>query len=466
MRRLMLVLAAGGVWLFLFAIPAFADNGPHHKGQFVTSLQGSCAGCHRAHSAQAPLLLKDVMPNLCYACHGAGAPGSTTDVVNGVPSGGGAGLRGGGFQFALIDTDNSQNTIWNGAVPAGDSNKYIGLHTSSATQTSHSVNGQAVSMWGSGALGTSLTPGTNTYTVTTDLTCGSCHDPHGNGQYRILKPKPDDAATTAAAYINDVPLAGSYNYTTANYGTGDVSGTAVPYVGSAGQSESALNVAANSGANGPTGSLADGSAIQYVPASLSTTTIGAYYKGTYIETASRWCTTCHTRYEGYRGSAGQIVGVTDSGTGDATYKFLHATRTLVDPLNPGAAAGVVLNPLNTGQVLPSGTTAGTAAIGCYTSSGITYNGVAVKLGTLADPAACANNTSGLLSSTTVPARDPATRLSTGAPKCITCHVSHGSNATDILTGLKAETSLVTGAALHSPLLRLDGRGVCQNCHNK
>ena len=151
MRRLMLVLAAGAVWLFLFAIPALADNGPHHKGQFATSLNGSCAGCHRAHSAQAPMLLKEDAATLCYSCHGSGAPGSNEDVVNGVPSGAAAGvaLRGGGFAFALIDTNNSKNTVWNGATPAGDSNKYIGVDTSGATNSHHSVDGSPVNMWGS-----------------------------------------------------------------------------------------------------------------------------------------------------------------------------------------------------------------------------------------------------------------------------------------------------------------------------
>ena len=146
--------------------------------------------------------------------------------------------------------------------------------------------------------------------MTTDLTCASCHDPHGNGQYRILKPSPDGApnsvtqGSTTPVYINDVPLAGSYNYTTANYGTGDANGTTVPFVGSAGQSESALNVAANSGANGPNGSVADNSAMQYVPKAATTLSSG-FYKGSYVEASTRWCSTCHTRYMGFGGSAGK-----------------------------------------------------------------------------------------------------------------------------------------------------------------
>jgi predicted CXXCH cytochrome family protein len=513
-RRLALVLTAGALWLFLFAIPAFADNGPHHKGQFNTSLQGSCAGCHRAHSAQDPNLLKDVMPNLCYACHGSGATGSNEDVVNGVPTGGVAGvaLRGGGFAYALIDTDNSMNTVWNGATPKGDSNKYIGVQTAGAVGTNHhSVAGTPVNMWGSGVLGTSTTPGTNTYTVTTDLTCGSCHDPHGNGQYRILKSKPDDAATTYAVYLNDVAAGDTPNYKTQNYGVGNVDGTKVPYQGSAGMplstvGESPLNVAANSAANGPTGSVADGSAIQYVPASTAGAAVG-YFKGTYVETVSRWCATCHTRYFGTTGSAGNKAW-TVTGSGDETFKFLHATRSIVDPNTSFASvpvAGAVQNPIGAGAALysqikglgfietdrtsglPTGWVATSAPfLGNYTSSGTTFLGVAVITETYNLPSGTAGvdytppSTIPLDGTTQVTsalrsATASGMLLAGSAPRCITCHVSHGSPATDALgqpygpapqVTRAGETSLVTGLALHSPLLRLDGRGVCQNCHTK
>jgi hypothetical protein len=49
-RRFALLVAGGAVWLFLLALPALADGGPHIKGQYGNT-PAECAGCHRAHSA-------------------------------------------------------------------------------------------------------------------------------------------------------------------------------------------------------------------------------------------------------------------------------------------------------------------------------------------------------------------------------------------------------------------------------
>jgi hypothetical protein len=56
-------------------------------------------------------------------------------------------------------------------------------------------------------------------------------------------------------------------------------------------------------------------------------------------------------------------------------------------------------------------------------------------------------------------------LSTGAPRCITCHINHGTSAV-AGPGVTAETSLVTGTTLGSSLLKVDGRTMCQACHAK
>ena len=54
-------LARAALWLFLAAIPALADGGPHvasvNNGSSSLTAD-SCAGCHRAHTAQGALLLK------------------------------------------------------------------------------------------------------------------------------------------------------------------------------------------------------------------------------------------------------------------------------------------------------------------------------------------------------------------------------------------------------------------------
>ena len=88
MRRLMLLVAAGSLWLFLAAVPVFADGGPHiaavNSGANGLSAD-SCAGCHRAHTAQGEfLLVADSATSLCLTCHGSTGLGSTVDVENGI----------------------------------------------------------------------------------------------------------------------------------------------------------------------------------------------------------------------------------------------------------------------------------------------------------------------------------------------------------------------------------------------
>jgi predicted CXXCH cytochrome family protein len=450
------LIVGGAIWLFLLAIPALADGGPHIKGQF-SNTPAECAGCHRAHSAAAPNLLQQPMPSLCYACHGTGATGSVLDVqdgaafssgvahVGGSPAGSFAGaLRGGGFAYALIDTATSV---------IGGSNLNIGVRTAGvATTSSHSVDGSPVTMWGAGANSPTSTGGK----ANVDLTCGSCHDPHGNGQYRILRPTPADTAGvvgTDIVYINDVT---SKLYTTTNYGQAGTYNS---------NDSQALN--------------ADGTSLNFqFAATTSPVRAANSFQGTFAEASSRWCTTCHTRYMGFRGSAGNLSG-TSGGTGDAVYDFKHATRNLVDPKNPLAPTTGTLTPINTGEAVNPA-----AVIGCYTTVtaatapvpgvAITYRGVAVLVGTASTgPNDCSSgtgkNTSGLLSGSSTPVRPDDTTLSSGGPRCITCHLSHGSPAL-MSTLITDQTSpgINQGGTpqLDSTLLRLDQRGVCINCHAK
>ena len=58
----------------------------------------------------------------------------------------------------------------------------------------------------------------------------------------------------------------------------------------------------------------------------------------------------------------------------------------------------------------------------------------------------------------------------GGPSCIKCHVSHGSNAAMSGTASAAaglvNPGTTTNTITSSKLLRIDNRGVCQQCHNK
>jgi predicted CXXCH cytochrome family protein len=178
------------------ASPALADNGPHimTKGDMTVD---RCAGCHRAHTSSNEYLLTSSAEALCASCHGNGATGASTNVMEGVQyaitgtdtRGGVTGaLRGGGFTKARIDSTSGVNKTV--VYPLG--NAAVGINSTS----SHSVDGTSQTTWGSGAISaTSTATGTSLA-----LECVNCHDPHGNGNFRILKPVPTapDGVTSLA----------------------------------------------------------------------------------------------------------------------------------------------------------------------------------------------------------------------------------------------------------------------------
>jgi predicted CXXCH cytochrome family protein len=223
-RRLTLLFAGGAVWLFLAAVPVFADGGPH-----IASLNSgtaginadSCAGCHRAHTAQGNFLLVSNEATLCTTCHGNAGLGATTDVQSGlqyVPTSytlGGrtttvlGALRNGGFESAYIGSGSAYSVAYTRAstgeisfrtkVPAlpvtGPGEPVNSTHMDFATGEG---TGNA---WGNGPIGSGVG-------ASVTIECTTCHNPHGNGNYRILNPvpKPADAgfvATTGTAIVLD-----------------------------------------------------------------------------------------------------------------------------------------------------------------------------------------------------------------------------------------------------------------------
>jgi predicted CXXCH cytochrome family protein len=265
--------------------PAVADAGPHistagaNGTTFSVAGAGAerCAGCHRAHTAKASYLLKSAQPDLCYSCHKAGAMGSSTDVANGKDADTGAALRGGGFNFALIGSGAAMKTL---TVP--DATGRVGhsatipVGASEATTSKHQIDGTASgTMWGNGAISASIA---DTGKASVTLECGSCHDPHGNGNYRILKPVPNDSGSAVAV---NIPDAGTKKYTTSDYWK--VTDPFVPGVAVAG-----------------TTVLTDG----------------------YIANASQWCSQCHTRYLAGSGSW-STPNADAAGVIDANFTYRH-----------------------------------------------------------------------------------------------------------------------------------------------
>jgi predicted CXXCH cytochrome family protein len=305
MKRL-LFLGVGSALLFTMGGigSAQADNGPHSivmgpngaTTAVSTEGAGQCANCHRAHTAKTSTLTLQAQPALCLNCH-AGL-GSQLDVVDGVTPSGGA-LRGGGFTTAAINSGAGATKTLAATVTPGVAGKRVSaqiavLGTPTTVTSSHQINGTTTgTMWGNGTSGVGQTAVT--------LECGACHDPHGNGNYRILKPSPDGqqyiitaaipaVGTTAAvpavmstATAVNIPDQPAKVYTTTNYW--DVSAPTTPLT-AAEKLE-------------PAGTVTDG----------------------FLGGISAWCTTCHTRYL----SAGASVV-----TGDAIYTYKHRSDEQAD----------------------------------------------------------------------------------------------------------------------------------------
>lgn len=261
--------------LLLTAAPASADNGPHIRGAWGAT-PDACASCHRAHTAKAPYLLKESQTALCYTCHGASGTGSALDVVDGVAYKGhtreakekAGALRAGGFKYALIESDNPSGNGYVGEVPA--------RATGQLASSTHSVDESSQTAWGNGAVNPSEVAGSEAkYGKSISLTCGSCHNPHGNGSYRILRSIPvESGAAEPGVTIPDVNTNeeieperfAKYDYTTENYWS-----------------------------------------------------VEDENDSSFILKASAWCATCHTRYQAGKNSA-------RTSSGDAVFKYRHRTN--------------------------------------------------------------------------------------------------------------------------------------------
>jgi predicted CXXCH cytochrome family protein len=326
-RRFTLLLAGAALWLFLAAIPALADGGPHvstvNNGSAGLTAD-SCAGCHRAHTAQGEfLLVQEGGPALCLTCHGGTGAGATTDVETGLqytPAGAGGvdrgvalgALRSGGFVQARIGSGAAVRVAYLSGTSVRQNVKVPTGPLQGVTSAHLPIVGGKVSIgtgvaWGNGP--DSVTPYAG---PSVNMECATCHNPHGNGQYRILNPIPAPAVSGTdvfvpagvAALVTDAALpapgdARNYTIIQTNGGAGtllasQVSALALPY--SAGD-----YFRRKVPWNGTSGTSND------APNGLS---------ATFTTQISTWCLTCHSRYL----SAGWDVQTTD-----AIYKYRHTS---------------------------------------------------------------------------------------------------------------------------------------------
>jgi predicted CXXCH cytochrome family protein len=327
----MLLIAAGSLWLFLAAVPVFADGGPHvaSVNSGVAGVNAdSCAGCHRAHTAQGEfLLVASSATASCLTCHGTTGLGSTVDVENGIQytlgTDGGRDTavlgytRAGGFVTARIGSGEAVRVAYLSGTSVRQLAKVpVRTAGSQPTTSAHLPNTGGVVgaadgvAWGNGP--NSLTEYAG---PTVDVECATCHNPHGNGQYRILNPMPDPAITGVDPFVPaavDAP----------------VTDAALP---PAGDTRNYTIIQTNGGAGTLLASQVDGLGLpatagdyfrRRVPWNATSGTSNDAPNGqsaTFTAQISTWCLTCHTRYL----SAGW-----DELEADAIYKYRHtATAT-------------------------------------------------------------------------------------------------------------------------------------------
>jgi predicted CXXCH cytochrome family protein len=177
-----------------------------------------CAGCHRAHTAQGSMLLAASDEEaLCLSCHGSAGTGSTVDVEDGVQftlaSGLRSGvvlgaLRNGGFVDARIDSANpTRLTYMRNATATSQRTKVSVLSAGEPVTSSHLGLATGVTLtgvaWGNidGTPGMTFDPSNNPGGTVEGMTCTSCHNPHGNGNYRILNPIPEPETAAGDTFV-------------------------------------------------------------------------------------------------------------------------------------------------------------------------------------------------------------------------------------------------------------------------
>jgi predicted CXXCH cytochrome family protein len=163
--KLYVMITAVLVFMLSFTTSAFAWT----HGQFNATTD-ACAGCHVAHAAEAPKLLKTgpTQTEFCFLCHGDGGTSAPYDVKDGFTVAGGTyqASTAGGFvrQFAgmvgglpTFTSVTSRHNVW-------------GLVGETGYEIDQSVKVHQIP----GGTGTDQIGGSG-------FVCGSCHDPHDGG---------------------------------------------------------------------------------------------------------------------------------------------------------------------------------------------------------------------------------------------------------------------------------------------
>jgi len=396
--------------MFATAASAFANFGPHGGYALDTD---ACAGCHRAHTSfsdltwtdaggnnHSALLISDAstMEEFCYACHGDAAPGAATNVVSGVFDSGPVGSTG-------LATNSTFNAGLNGGAFSGVSSM-------------HDMEKGALTdpMWGAG----------NTAPAGTNLTCTSCHDPHGSSNYRILKDS-----------VNGVRVGG--------YALDGVTPQAFVFSAEEGYPAGGW-LKHEAGASQMTTYYPN-----YTNAEYAFVFPDLGYSPGVNRSISTWCSACHQQYDDSQ-STYNYLG----------YEAVDATR-VAGVLTPGV--GVAVGARNRHRHPVNTTIASVTTLKGWGTDAVTSTVLPLE------------KRPGFLNERGTPALND-------FMGCLTCHRAHGSeaamegwavsslanNASGVVTWYPVMASAVGSSGVNpnfsSALLRADNRGVCERCHNK
>lgn len=196
-KRLALLFVLATIAVLLVPTLAFANWDLH--GNYVKDTD-ECAGCHRAHTSvssatwqdrtlteKSALLVSSASEiwEFCFTCHDATGQGALTNVEEGVyqdvankyGTNGGI-LNGGGFEsFGVVGGQNTLPTTGKHIYTGAPWGAYGGGYTGKGTLN---ADGQYDSP-------TDPTDAQTGQSVQINMDCGTCHDPHGSANYRLLK---------------------------------------------------------------------------------------------------------------------------------------------------------------------------------------------------------------------------------------------------------------------------------------
>jgi predicted CXXCH cytochrome family protein len=361
-RRLPIFLIGGALWLLLAAIPAMADGGPHvmtaNNGTGGIRADG-CASCHRIHTSQSPtgyLLVTNeaTITNYCRSCHGATGTGAATDVdtglqyaLDGIDRDTGTvvgALRSGGFIQARLGADaayrlvSDTGSVTHSKVPVAPAAEPVtSAHLAIGGAGGNGLTAKDV-VWGNGALGTAGAGPT----LASEMECTACHNPHGNGNYRILNgiPEAGPEQTLAATAVNvkDATFdpARTRNYTVIQIagvkpaGTDPTPAEEATWLLYADQVLGVYNPLSGDylhrtlpyNANTATGApIYPFDAPNARPNTSDRTTTNPWWRGDpagFNMQMTAWCSQCHTRYMAPSGSR-------STPSGDAIFAYRHTT---------------------------------------------------------------------------------------------------------------------------------------------